>query len=45
MNELYTRVSSATKQVLYQYIKDEGISLLNYNFNYFFQYCIQEYEI
>ncbi len=45
MNELYTRVSSATKQVLYQYIKDEGISLLKYNFNYFFQYCIQEYEI
>lgn len=38
-------MSSATKQVLYQYIKDEGISLLNYNFNYFFQYCIQEYEI
>ena len=45
MDELYTRVSSATKQVLYQYIKDLDISLLNYNFTYFFQYCIQEHQI
>lgn len=45
MDELYTRVSSATKQVLYQYIKDEGISLLNYNFTYFFQYSIQKNQI
>lgn len=26
-------------------MKDNGISLLNYNFNYFFQYCIQKYQI
>lgn len=45
MDELYTRVSSTTKQVLYQYIKDLEISLLNYNFTYFFQYCIQEHQI
>lgn len=45
MDELYTRVSSATKQVLYQYIKDLDISLLNYNFSYFFQYCIQKNQI
>lgn len=45
MDELYTRVSSATKKVLYQYIKDLDISLLNYNFTYFFQYCIQEHQI
>lgn len=45
MDELYTRISKSTKHVLYQYIKDEGISLLNYNFNYFFQSCIQKYEI
>ena len=45
MGELYARVSSTTKQVLYQYIKDADISLLNYNFTYFFQYCIQEYQI
>ena len=45
MDELYTRVSNATKQVLYQYMKDNTISLLNYSFNYFFQYCIREYHI
>lgn len=45
MDELYTRVSSTTKQVLYQYIKDLDISLLNYNFTCFFQYCIQEHQI
>lgn len=45
MDELYAKVSSATKKVLYQYMKDTGISLLNYNFNYFFQYCIQKSQI
>lgn len=45
MDELYTKVSNATKHVLYQYMKDHNISLLNYNFNYFFQHCIQEYQI
>ena len=45
MNELYTRVSKSTKHVLYQYMKDNDISLLNYNFNYFFQHCIQKYQI
>ena len=42
MDELYT---SATKQVLYQYMKDDDISLLDYNFTYFFQYCIQKNQI
>lgn len=45
MGELYTRVSSVTKQVLYQYMKDTDISLLNYDFSYFFQYCIQKNQI
>lgn len=45
MDELYTRVSSATKQVLYQHMKDNNISLLNYNFNHFFQYYIKKYKI
>lgn len=45
MDELYTRVSSATKQVLYQYMKNNNISLLNYNFIYFFQHCIQKNQI
>lgn len=45
MNELYTRVSSTTKQVLYQYMKDADISLLNYSFNNFFQYSIHKNQI
>ena len=45
MDELYARVSSTTKQVLYQYMKDNGISLLKYNFTYFFHCCIQKYRI
>lgn len=45
MEELYTRVSNITKQVLYQYMKDGDISLLSYKFSYFFQYCIQENRI
>lgn len=31
--------------MLYQYMKDHDISLLNYNFNYFFQHCIQKFQI
>ena len=45
MDELYTKVSSTTKRLLYQYMKDADISLLNYNFSYFFQYCIQRNQI
>lgn len=45
MNELYTRVSSATKQVLYQFMKDQDISLLNYNFDHYFQFCIRKNNI
>ena len=45
MDELYTRISKSTKHVLYQYMKDNDISLLNYNFNYFFQHCIKKYQI
>lgn len=41
MDELYKRVSNATKQTLYQFMKDQNISLLNYRFDDFFQFCIQ----
>ena len=41
MDELYTKVSNTTKQTLYQFMKDQNISLLNYRFDYFFQFCIQ----
>ena len=45
MDELYIRISKSTKHVLYQYMKNNDISLLNYNFNYFFQHCIQKKQI
>ena len=45
MDGLYKRVSSTTKQVLYQYMKDNDISLLKYNFTYFFHCCVQKYRI
>lgn len=45
MDEFYTRVSNVTKQKLYQYIKDNSTSLLDYNFRDFFHYCIQENKI
>lgn len=45
MDELYTRVSSTTKQVLYQFMKDQDISLLAYNFDHYFQFCIRENNI
>lgn len=44
MDELYSRVSEITKQVLYPYIKEE-ISTLNYHFHYYFDYCIHENNI
>lgn len=45
MDELYTRISKSTKQVLYQFMKDKGISLLNYHFEHYFQFCVQENNI
>lgn len=45
MDELYARVSSTTKQILYQFMKDHDISLLNYHFDYYFQSCVQENKI
>ena len=45
MDELYSRVSEITKQVLYSFMKDEEISTLNYHFHYYFDYCIYENNI
>lgn len=45
MDGLYARVSSTTKQSLYQFMKDEDISLLNYCFDHYFQFCIRENNI
>ena len=45
MNELYTIISKSAKQALYQHMKDNEISLLNYKFTYFLQHCIQKNQI
>ena len=45
MDELYSRVSEITKQVLYSYMKEEEISTLNYRFHYYFDYCIDLNQI
>lgn len=45
MDELYSRVSEITKQVLYSFMKKEEISTLNYRFHYYFDYCIHENNI
>lgn len=31
--------------MLYQFMKDQSISLLDYRFDHYFQFCIQEYDI
>lgn len=45
MVRLYTKISNATKKVLYQYIKDSDTSLLNYHFKSFFQYYVEKNSI
>lgn len=39
------RVSKITKQALYQFMKNQDISLLNYHFDYYFHFCIQKNNI
>ncbi|WP_247909116.1 ImmA/IrrE family metallo-endopeptidase [Streptococcus sanguinis] len=45
MDELYSRVSGITKQVLYSFMKEEEISTLHYHFHYYFDYCVHENNI
>lgn len=45
MVKLYTKISNTTKQVLYQYIKDNDISVVNYHFKSFFQRCVEKNSI
>lgn len=45
MDGLYTRVSSRTKQALYQFMKDQDTPLLNYHFDHYFQFCIKKNNI
>lgn len=45
LDKLYSKVSETTKQALYSFMKEEEISLLNYHFHYYFDYCIDENQI
>ena len=45
MDQLYIKVSNKTKQVLYKFMQDKSISILNYHFKYFFQHYIDKYTI
>ncbi|WP_148887035.1 ImmA/IrrE family metallo-endopeptidase [Streptococcus sp. Marseille-P6264] len=45
MDELYSRVSEITKQVLYSFMKEEEISTLHYHFHYYFDYCVHDNNI
>ncbi|HES1965630.1 ImmA/IrrE family metallo-endopeptidase [Streptococcus sanguinis] len=45
MDELYSRVSEITKQVLYSFMKEEEISTLHYRFHYYFDYCVHDNNI
>ena len=45
MDELYSRISVITKQVLYPFMKEEKISILNYHFRNYFEHCINENQI
>lgn len=45
VNEFYSRVSKITKQVLYPFLKEEKVSILNYHFRYYFEHCIRENNI
>ncbi|WP_219137988.1 ImmA/IrrE family metallo-endopeptidase [Streptococcus mitis] len=45
MDELYSRVSEITKQVLYSFMKDEEISTLHYHYHFYLDYCVHENNI
>lgn len=45
MDEVYSRVSRTTKKILYQFMKDNDISILNYHFKHYFQYCVKKNNI
>lgn len=45
MKDEYLRISQNTKCILYQYLKDNEISLVNYYFDDFFQYYVEKNKI
>ncbi|MTQ42585.1 MULTISPECIES: ImmA/IrrE family metallo-endopeptidase [unclassified Streptococcus] len=45
MDQLYSNISTVTKEILYKFIIDNNIGILNYHFNYFLNFYIEEYDI
>ena len=45
MREVYARVTQIARQYLYQFMKDNQISPLNYHFDYYFDTCAEVYGI
>lgn len=45
MREVYARVTQIARQHLYQFMKDNQISTLNYRFDYYFDTCVEVYDI
>ena len=45
MREVYARVTQIARQHLYQFMKDNQISPLNYRFYYYFDTCVEVYDI
>lgn len=45
METFYKIVSEKTKKILYYYMQNERIPLLNYHFNHFLRHCVDMYNI
>ncbi|EGE53311.1 ImmA/IrrE family metallo-endopeptidase [Streptococcus parauberis] len=45
MRDVYTRVTQIAREQLYQFMKDNQVSPLNYHFHYYFDDCIQKFNI
>ena len=45
MRDVYTRVTQIAREQLYQFMKDNQVSPMNYHFHYYFDDCIQKFGI
>ncbi|WP_270332110.1 ImmA/IrrE family metallo-endopeptidase [Streptococcus infantarius] len=45
MKNVYTKVTQIAREQLYQFMKDNQVSPLNYHFHYYFDDCIQKFGI
>ena len=45
VKNVYTKVTQIAREQLYQFMKDNQVSPLNYHFHYYFDDCIQKFGI